>query len=54
MQAFIFIATALFMFLTVIWSKSNWANFLIKLVFFGMMVYGIVLILSVTGVIGKI
>jgi hypothetical protein len=54
MQIFVFIATFMFMFLTVIWSKSNWANFLIKLAYFAMVIYGVILSLSIIGIIGKI
>lgn len=41
------------MFLTLIWSKSGWPNFLLKLAFFAMMIYGIVLSLSFAGLVGK-
>lgn len=45
MTAFLVLSTIMFLFLTFIWSKVSW-NFLIKITFFCMFIYGLVLTLS--------
>jgi hypothetical protein len=52
MTVYFILSTLLFAFLTFIWSKAGW-NFFIKMAFFGMFVYGLVLTLGAFGFVVK-
>jgi hypothetical protein len=43
---FILLSTILFGGLFLVWQKSDWLNFVIKAGLFGMMVYGIVILIT--------
>lgn len=49
--AYLIISTVMFGLLFLIWTKSNWFNFLIKASFFGMFVVGTIINLKTFGVI---
>ena len=47
---YLIISTVMFGLLFLIWSKSDWFNFLIKVAFFGMFVTGMIINLKAHGV----
>jgi hypothetical protein len=53
MTTYLVLSTLMFAFLTFIWSKAGY-NFFIKMAFFGLFVYGLVLSLDAFGFILKV
>ncbi len=49
MTSFIIIATIIFGLLTLIWSKTGWLDFFIKVAFFIMTIWGLILALQALG-----